>query len=94
MPKAQYFRKNRKFTIVGAQADLLKLADHVKNCATDHAGTEPYRVVEVGNTCIYQRATAEILGRNKRDHFHGSADGFWLRPETDERLPRSDKGLR
>ena len=40
-------------------------------------GTEPYRVVVVGDTVISEEGMAAIVGRNKRYHVCGGAHGFF-----------------
>jgi DNA-binding NarL/FixJ family response regulator len=40
-------------------------------------GTEPCRVVVVGDTCVSEEGMAAIVGRNKRYHVCGSAHGFY-----------------
>jgi len=40
-------------------------------------GTEPYRVVVVGDTVISEEGMATIVGRNKRYHVCGGAHGFF-----------------
>ena len=73
----KHFRKTRKFTIAAANTDLLKVAHHVKNSAPVRAGTEPCRVVVVGDTCVSEQGMVTIVERDKRYHVCGSAHGFF-----------------
>jgi len=49
----------------------------VKNGATARAGTEPCRVVVVGDTCVSEQGLAAIIGCDKRYQVCGSAHGFY-----------------
>jgi DNA-binding NarL/FixJ family response regulator len=49
----------------------------VKRSFTGRAGTEPCRVVVVGDTCISEQGIAAIVGRDKRYHVCGGAHGFY-----------------
>jgi two-component system response regulator NreC len=49
----------------------------VKNAAPVRAGTEPRRVVVVGDTCVSEQGMAAIVGRDKRYQVCGSAHGFY-----------------
>jgi hypothetical protein len=49
----------------------------VKKDATARAGTEPCRVVVVGDTCVSEEGMAAIVGRDKRYNVCGGADGFF-----------------
>ena len=40
-------------------------------------GTEPCRVVVVGDTCVSEEGMAVIVGRNQRYHVCGGAHGFF-----------------
>src|SRR5213595_4057846 len=40
-------------------------------------GTEPCRVVVVGDTCVSEEGMAAIVGRDKRYHVCGGAHGFY-----------------
>lgn len=48
----------------------------MKKSAPARAGTEPFRVVVVGDTCISEEGMAAILGRDKRYHVCGGAHSF------------------
>jgi response regulator of citrate/malate metabolism len=49
----------------------------VKKRSTDRAGTEPCRIVVVGDTCVSEHGMAVIVGTNKRYHVCGGAHGFY-----------------
>jgi len=49
----------------------------VKKSAPVRAGTEPCRVVVVGDTCVSEEGMAAIVGRDKRYHVCGGAHGFY-----------------
>jgi two-component system response regulator NreC len=49
----------------------------VKKATPYRAGTEPCRVVVVGDTCVSEEGMATIVGRDKRYHVCGSAHGFF-----------------
>ena len=49
----------------------------MKSRATARAGTEPCRVVVVGDTCVSEQGMATIVGRDKRYHVCGGAHGFY-----------------
>ena len=57
-------------------ADLLA-SRNVKKSATARAGTEPSRVVVVGDTCVSEQGMATIVGRDKKYHVCGGAHGFY-----------------
>jgi two-component system, NarL family, response regulator NreC len=57
--------------------DLLKPGARLKKTATAHAGTEPWRVVVVGDTCISERGMEAIVGSDKRYRICGGAHGFY-----------------
>jgi two-component system response regulator NreC len=73
----KYLRKTRKFTVAATKTDLLNFASPVKNGAPARAGTEPCRVVVVGDTCVSEQGMATIVGRDKRYQVCGSAHGFF-----------------
>ena len=49
----------------------------VKSPAKPRAGTEPWRVVVVGDTCVSEQGMVTIVGRDKRYHVCGGAHGFY-----------------
>jgi DNA-binding NarL/FixJ family response regulator len=49
----------------------------VKKGSPDRAGTEPCRVVVVGDTCVSEEGMAAIVGRDKRYQVCGGAHGFF-----------------
>jgi two-component system response regulator NreC len=49
----------------------------VKKGAPDRPGTEPCRVVVVGDTCVSEEGMAAIVGRDKRYQVCGGAHGFF-----------------
>ena len=49
----------------------------MKSRATARAGTEPCRVVVVGDTCVSEQGMATIVGRDKRYRVCGGAHGFY-----------------
>jgi len=49
----------------------------VKKGAPNRAGTEPCRVVVVGDTCVSEEGMATIVGRDKKYHVCGGAHGFY-----------------
>ena len=51
-------------------------------------GTEPYRVVVVGDTCVSEEGMAVIVGRNKRYHVCGGAHGFFDAGELIQNISR------
>ena len=53
----------------------------MKSRAPGCAGTEPCRVVVVGDTCVSEQGMAAILGRDKRYHVCGGAHGFYAADE-------------
>jgi DNA-binding NarL/FixJ family response regulator len=69
-------RKTRKFTVAAAQTDLLKFASPLRKSATVHAGTEPIRVVAVGDTIISEQGLVAIIGRDPRYQVCGAAHTF------------------
>jgi len=75
----EYFRKRRKLTIATDRTDLLITCIPVKKSAPARAGTEPYRVVVVGDTCASEQGMATIVGRHNKYHVCGGAHGFSLR---------------
>jgi response regulator of citrate/malate metabolism len=48
----------------------------MKSRATARAGTEPYRVVVVGDTIISEQGLVAIIGRDPRYHVCGAAHTF------------------
>ena len=59
-----------------AQTDLLD-SRTARKSATAHAGTEPCRVVVVGDTVVSEQGMATIVGRDERYHVCGGAHGFY-----------------
>ena len=59
-----------------AQTDLLD-SRTARKTATTCAGTEPCRVVVVGDTCVSEQGMATIVGRDKRYRVCGGAHGFY-----------------
>src|SRR5437870_2393479 len=49
----------------------------MKSPASTRAGTAPRRVVVVGDTCVSEQGTADIVGRDKRYRVCGGAHGFY-----------------
>ena len=49
----------------------------MKNSAPARAGTEPCRVVVVGDTCVSEQGMVTIVGRDKRYQVCGGAHGFF-----------------
>lgn len=56
---------------------FVKRKIRVKNGSTDRAGTEPYRVVVVGDTCVGEEGLTAIVGRDERYQICGGAHGFF-----------------
>src|SRR5713101_10015417 len=49
----------------------------MKSRATARAGTEPCRIVVVGDTCVSEQGMATIVGHDKRYYVCGGAHGFY-----------------
>jgi two-component system, NarL family, response regulator NreC len=56
---------------------FVKTAKPVKKSAPVRAGTEPCRVIVVGDTCVSERGMAAIVGDDKRYNICGGAHGFY-----------------
>ncbi len=59
-----------------AQTDLLD-SRTVRKSPTPPTGTQPIRVVVVGDTCVSEQGMATIVGRDKRYRVCGGAHGFY-----------------
>ena len=59
-----------------AQTNLLD-SRTARKSATARAGTEPCRVVVVGDTVVSEQGMATIVGRDERYHVCGGAHGFY-----------------
>ena len=73
---------------------MLKLVSPPKNTAPTRAGTEPCRVMVVGDTCVSGQGLAAIVGGDRRCQACGGGDGFYLALEIVGKLPQPDDGVR
>jgi len=64
----------------------------MKNNVPVRTGTEPYRGVAVGDTCISGQGIATIVARDKR-HRCDREHRLYPKQPTDK-LPQSDEGIR
>ena len=71
----KYFRKERRLTIA-LRRRFVRQFRTVKKSATTRAGSEPIRVVAVGDTIIGEQGLVAIIGRDPRYHVCGAANTF------------------
>ena len=99
MKEEEYFRKERKISGCSDPNRFVKTCVGMnKSGPASRAGTEPWRVVVVGDSVVSEQGLVATIGRDLRHHFSSVAHGFYEREDfialgMTGKLRQSDKGI-